>query len=35
MSCVLEPFGQFAGDVARAVVAEQPRLVVHMGLIAA
>ena len=28
-------FGQFARDVARAVVAEQPGPVVHMGLIAA
>ena len=30
----VEPFGKFAGDVTRAVVAEQPRSVADMGLVA-
>jgi hypothetical protein len=32
---VVEPFGQFARDVAGAIVAEQSGLVIPMGLIAA
>ena len=32
---VLEPFSQIAGDIGRAVVAEQPRLVDDIGAIAA
>ena len=31
----LDIFGQFAGDVARSVVAEQPRLVQHRGAVTA
>src|SRR5690606_16867524 len=31
----LDPFSQFAGDIARAIIAEQPRLVAHVGLITA
>src|SRR5665213_1724542 len=31
----LDPFGQFTGDVARTIVAEQPWFVQHSGLIAA
>src|SRR5690554_6364667 len=30
----LDIVGQFAGDVAGAIIAEQPRLLVHMGLVA-
>ena len=35
VTVVLEPFSQIAGDIGRAVVAEQPRLVDDIGAIAA
>jgi hypothetical protein len=35
LDMVLEPFGQIAGDIGRAIVAEQPRLVNDIGTIAA